>query len=71
MDFRLQFADIHGNLREGNSVCVDAGFHFKLNYGTPFTVLYNVIACKTAIVSVNVIINSFTQNYLLCIQSCM
>ena len=31
----------------------------------PFTVLYNAIVCKTAIVSVNVIINSITQNYLI------
>ena len=44
---------------------MDASFHFKQNYVTPFTVLYNAIVCKTAIVSVNVIINSFTQNYLI------
>ena len=44
---------------------MDASFHFKHNYVTPFTVLYNAIVCKTAIVSVNVIINSFTQNYLI------
>ena len=45
---------------------MDASFHFKQNYVSPFTVLYNAIVCKTAIVSVNVIINtSITQNYLI------
>ena len=44
---------------------MDASFHFKQNYVTPFAVLYNVIVCNTAIVSVNVIINSITQNYLI------
>ena len=48
-----------------DSVCVNASFHFKQNYVTPFTVLCNTIVCKRAIVSVNVIRNSFTQNYLI------
>ena len=33
-----------------DSLCVDASVHFKLNYVTPFTVVYNVIVCKTAFV---------------------
>ena len=33
------------------------------NHVTPFTALYNAIVSKTAIISVNVIINSITQNY--------
>ena len=47
------------------TVCVDASFHFKQHYVTPFTVLYNAIVCKTTIVSVKVIINLITQNYLI------
>ena len=31
-------------------LCGDASVHFKLNYVTPFTVLFNVIVCKTALV---------------------
>ena len=31
-------------------LCGDASVHFKLNYVTPFTVLYNFIVCKTAFV---------------------
>ena len=55
IDKTVQFETILYSL---DSVCVDASFHFKHNYVTPLTVLYN------AIVRVNVIINSFTQNYL-------
>ena len=33
-----------------DSLYGDASVHFKLNYVTPFTVLFNVIVCKTAIV---------------------
>ena len=33
-----------------DSLCGDASVHFKLNYITPFTVLYNGIVCKTVIV---------------------
>ena len=33
-----------------DSLCGDASVHFKLNYLIPFTVLYNVIVCKTAII---------------------
>ena len=62
IDKTVQFETI---LYIRDSVCVDASFLFKQNYVTPFTVLYNVIVCKTAIVSENVIINSITQNYLI------
>ena len=67
IDKTVQFETI---LYSKDSVCVDASFHFKHNYVTPFTVLYNAIVCKTAIVSVNVNINSFTQNYIV-VQSIM
>ena len=33
-----------------DSLYGDTSVHFKLNYVTPFTVLFNVIVCKTAIV---------------------
>ena len=33
-----------------DSLCGGASVHFKLNNVTPFTVLFNVIVCKTAIV---------------------
>ena len=46
-DKTVQFGTILYSL---DSLCVDASVHFKLNYVTPFTVLYNVIVCKTAIV---------------------
>ena len=47
-----------------DSLCGDASVHFKLNCVTPFTVLYNVIVCKTAIVQCKCI-NSITQNDLI------
>ena len=46
-----------------DSLCGDASVHFKLNYITPFTVLYNVIVCKTAFVQCKC--NSITQNDLI------
>ena len=47
IDKIVQFETILYSL---DSLCGDASVHFKLNYVTPFTVLYNVIVCKTAIV---------------------
>ena len=47
IDKTVQFETILYSL---DSLCADASIHFKLNYVTPFTVLYNVIVCKTAIV---------------------
>ena len=47
IDKAAQFETILYSL---DSLCLDASVHFKLNYVTSFTVLYNVIVCKTAIV---------------------
>ena len=43
----VQFETIFYSL---DSLCGEASVHFKLNYITPFTALYSVIVCKTAIV---------------------
>ena len=47
IDKTVQFETLLYSL---DSLCVDASVGFKLNYVTPFTVLYNVIVSKTAIV---------------------
>ena len=47
IDKTVQFETILYSL---GSLCGNASVHVKLNYITPFTVLYNVIVCKTAIV---------------------
>ena len=47
IDKTVQFGTVLYSL---DSLCVDGSVHFKLNYVTPFTVLNNVIVCKTAIV---------------------
>ena len=47
IDKTVQFGTLLYSL---DSLCVDGSVHFKLNYITPFTVLYNIIVCKTAIV---------------------
>ena len=47
IDKTFQFETI---LYSFDSLCGDASVQFKMNYVIPFTVLYNVIVCKTAIV---------------------
>ena len=50
IDNTVQFETILYSL---GSLCVDTSVHFKHTWITTFTVLYNAIVCKTAIVQCN------------------
>ena len=47
---RLKTIKVELVLLSLDSLFVDVSVHFKLNYVTPFTVLYNVVVSNTAIV---------------------
>ena len=71
IDKTVQFGTILYSL---DSLCVDGSVPFKMNYITPFTALYDVIVCKTAIVQCkcSLKLNHTKLSYcaLLCIQLC-